>query len=129
MEHHCPSGTTCPNSDPGFNKIIGENRTPEERSMLFIVCVLTRGLLYSGVYVYRDKPWMRWLVSILALFSVYQLTRPTLNRQWWSKKFQLVMAILILISAIAIQDTKAMPTLLFISLIGGILERIHVTLC
>jgi hypothetical protein len=47
----------CPNSDPSFNKIIGE-RTPEERSNLFILCVLTRTLLYSGVYVYRDKSWM-----------------------------------------------------------------------
>lgn len=120
---------TCPNSDPSFNKIIGENRTPKERSALYVVCVITRALLYSGVYVYRDEPWMRWLVGILSLLSVIQLTRPTPNKQWWSKKFQLVMAVLIFMSAIAVSNTKAMPTLLFISLIGGILQRIHINMC
>ncbi len=118
----------CPNSDPGFNKIIGD-RTPNERSMLFIVCVLTRTLLYTGVYVYRDKPWMRWLVAGLALMSIYQLTRPTPNKQWWSKKFQLIMAALVLFSALVIKNTKAMPAFLFLSLIGGVLERTQITMC
>ncbi len=118
----------CPNSDPGFNKIIGD-RTPDERSKLFVLCVLVRFSLYSAVYFYRDKPWMRYLVAALALASVYQLTRPTPNMQWWSKKFQLVMAMLVLLSAAFVKDTKAMPTLLFISLIGGVLQRIHTTMC
>ena len=125
----CPSGVTCPNSDQNFNKIIGENRTPKERSILFIVCVVTRAILYSGVYLYRDEPYMRWIVGILSLLSVIQLTRPAPNKQWWSKKFQFVMAVLIFMSAIAVSNTKAMPTLLFISLIGGILQRIHIDLC
>lgn len=120
---------TCPNSDPNFNKIIGENRTPKERSILYVICVITRALLYSGVYLYRDEPYMRWLVGILSLLSVIQLTRPTPNKQWWSKKFQLVMAVLVFLSAIAVSNTKAMPTLLFISLIGGILQRIHIVMC
>lgn len=133
-QEKCPSGiTTCPNSDPEFNKIIGENMTPEERSNLFIICVLTRTLLYSGVYVYRDKPWMPLLVGILALMSIIQLTRPTKNRQWWSKRFQLVMAVLILISAIAVKlkglDSRSMAALLFISLIGGVIQRIQTKLC
>ena len=118
----------CPNSDPNFNKIIG-NRTPKERSALYIACILTRALLYSGVYVYRDEPYMRWLVGLLSIFSIFQLSRPTENRQWWSKKFQLLMCVLVLISAVVIQNTKAMSTFLFISLLGGILQRIHITLC
>ncbi len=125
----CPSDlVSCPNSDPNFNKIIG-NRTPQERSVLYIVCILTRAILYSGVYVYRDEPLMRWLVGFLSLFSIFQLSRQTENRQWWSKKFQLVMAVLVLFSAIAIQNTKAMPTFLFISLIGGVLQRIQIDMC
>lgn len=125
----CPSDKiTCPNSDPGFNKIIG-NRTPKERSFLFVICVITRALLYYGVYMYRDEPWTRWLVGALSLFSIFQLSRPTENRQWWSKKFQLVMAVLVLFSAIAIQNTKAMPTFLFISLLGGVLQRIQIDMC
>lgn len=122
----------CPNSDPGFNKIIGD-RTPDERSILYIVCIMTRFILYSGVYKYRDKPWMPLLVGTLALASVYQLTRPTPNHQWWSKKFQLIMAILILISALAVKfaglDSRSMAALLFISLAGGIIQRIHIRMC
>ena len=123
---------SCPNDDPGFSKLLNL-KTPEERSNLFIVCVITRTLLYSGVYMYRDKPWMPWLVSILAIASIFQLTRPTKNTQWWSKKFQLVMAILVLISAVAVKfaglDSKSMPALLFISLLGGIIQRIHIHMC
>ena len=135
MVNHCPSATTCPNSDPGFNKIIGENRTPEERSMLFIVCVLTRGLLYSGVYVYRDKPWMAPLVAVLASMAIFQLytSDSPQGKQWWSKKFQLIMAVCVLIAALLVKfkglDSRSMAGLLFISLAGGILQRSQVKLC
>lgn len=124
--------SNCPNSDPGFNKIIGD-RTPEERSNLYILCVLVRFSLYTGVYMYRDKPWMIPLVALLSLFSIFQLTRPTPNKQWWSKKFQLFMAVLVLVSAFAVKfvglDSRAMAILLFTSLAGGILQRSQVTLC
>lgn len=124
---------SCPNSDPNFNRIIGDDRTPDERSNLYIVCVITRALLYSGVYIYRDQPWMTPLVGALATASVYQLTRPTENRQWWSKNFQLVMAILVLGSAIAVKfaglDSRSMALLLFISLAGGVLQRSQIKMC
>ncbi len=122
----------CPNSDPEFNKIIGD-RTPEERSLLFIVCVLVRFSLYTGVYVYRDKPWMVPLVALISLFSIFRLTRPTQNKQWWSKKFQLAMSVLVLVSALAVKfaglDSKSMSFLLFISLLGGILQRTQIKMC
>ena len=125
----------CPNSDPGFNKIIGTDRTPEERSKLFIICALVRTLLYSGVYVYRDKPWMAPLVVVLALAAVFQLytSDSPIGRQWWSKKFQLIMALLVLVSALLVKfkglDSRSMAGLLFVSLIGGILQRSQVKLC
>lgn len=126
------SSQNCPNSDPGFNKIIGQ-RTPDERSILYIVCVLVRASLYYGVYVYRDEPWMAPLVGAGALASVYQLTRPSPNTQWWSKKFQLVMAILVLASALAVKfaglDSRSMSALLFTSLLGGIIQRTQTKLC
>jgi hypothetical protein len=119
------------NSDPEFDKIIGK-RTPEERSFLFVICVITRFLLYSAVYAYRDSPWIPYIVGVASSASVYQLTKPTENRQWWSKKFQLIMAVLILISCFAVKflnlDTKVIPGLLFISLFGGIIQRSQVTL-
>lgn len=131
-KEHSSSDTSCPNSDPGFNKIIG-NRTPEERSKLFYICVLVRTLLYTGVYMYRDEPWMAPLVGTLSLASIFQLTRPSENKQWWSKKFQLVMAILVLLSAIAVKfygiDSRSMSALLFISLIGGVIQRTQTKLC
>lgn len=134
----CPSQATCPNDDPNFTKILKqtglvEKGSPEERSRLFLVCVFVRTLLYSGVYVYRDSPWMPFLVGIFAAASIFQLTRPTLNQQWWSKKFQLIMAILVLLSAIAVKfgklDSRSMSILLFISLAGGVLQRSQVEMC
>lgn len=125
---------SCPNSDPGFNKIIGE-RTPEERSNLFIICVLVRTLLYSGVYLYRDEQWMPPVVGILALASIVQLytSDSPKGKQWWSKKFQLVMAVLVLASAVAVKfanfDSRSMAALLFISLIGGVVQRTQTKLC
>lgn len=123
---------TCPNDDPQFSKML-HLKSPEQRSNLFLLCVFTRSLLYSGVYVYRDKPWMPFVVGVLAIASIFQLTRPTPNQQWWSKKFQLIMAILILLSAVFVKffgtDSKSMPALLFISLIGGVIQRIHIKMC
>lgn len=138
---HCPmaggGGDTdrCPNSDPGFNKIIGE-RTPEERSKLFIVCVLIRTLLYSGVYVYRDKPWMPLIVGSIATFSIFHLYASDSSsdgKQWWSKKFQILMSFLVLIASILVKfkglDSRTMAGLLFISLLGGIVQRSQTSLC
>lgn len=139
----CPGGVCpmkkksghCPNSDPGFNKIIGEDKTPEERSDLYILCVLVRTLVYSGVYVYRDKPWMAPLVGALALASVFQLytSDSPEGKQWWSKKFQLFMAVLVLAAALLVKfkglDSRSMAGLLFVSLAGGILQRSQVKLC
>lgn len=131
----CPSHQTCPNDDPNFTKLLKDvnlvnKGTPEERSNLFLICVLTRTLLYSGVYVYRDAPWMPWVVGALALASIFQLTRPTKNTQWWSKKFQLVMAILVLISALFSKyDSRLMAITLFISLLGGIIQRSQTKMC
>lgn len=119
----------CPNSDANFNKLIGD-RTPEERSKLYILCVVTRFLLYSCVYVFRDEPWMPYLVGTGSLLSMYQLSRPTKNKQWWSKKFQFFMAVFVFISALfAHVNSKAMATMLFISLTGGVLQRIHIFMC
>lgn len=143
MAGHCPGGVCpmkrntsldCPNSDPGFNKIIGD-RTPEERSKLFVLCVIVRTLLYSGVYVYRDKPWMAPLVAILALAAMFQLytSDSPEGKQWWSKKFQLIMALLVLVSALLVKfkglDSRSMAGLLFVSLAGGILQRSQVKFC
>jgi uncharacterized membrane protein len=73
------------------------------------------------------------LVGVLATVSVYQLTKSTENRQWWSKKFQLVMAVLVLLSAIAVKfaglDSRSMAALLFISLAGGIVQRYQIKMC
>jgi hypothetical protein len=123
----------CPNSDPGFNKIIGE-RTPEERSNLFIICVLVRALLYSGVYVYRDTEWMPFVVGLGGIVSAIQTYRSDRGQnQWWSKKFQFFMSILVLLAAILVKfngfDSRSMAVLLFISLLGGILQRSQVKFC
>jgi hypothetical protein len=118
---------TCPNSDPSFNKIIGE-RTPEERSKLFIICIIVRALLYYGVYVYKDVPVTRYIVGTASVVSMFQLSRPTEDKQWWSKKFQLVMATFVLMACILSRMDVA-SYLLFASLMGGIIQRMFTSFC
>jgi hypothetical protein len=76
---------------------------------------------------------MSFVVGGVSIASIYQLTRPTNNKQWWSKKFQLIMAVLVLLSAIAVKfaglDSRSMAGLLFVSLLGGILQRSQVKFC
>lgn len=122
-----PTDITCPNSDPDFNKIIGE-RTPEERSKLFIICVIVRALLYYGVYVYRDLPVTRYIVGTASVVSIFQTSRPTKDKQWWSKKFQLVMATFVLMACILSRMDVA-SYLLFTSLIVGIIQRMFTSFC
>jgi hypothetical protein len=75
------------------------------------------------------------LVGAFALASIFQLytSDQPQGKQWWSKKFQLFMALLVLIAALLVKfkglDSRSMSGLLFISLFGGILQRSQVKLC
>ena len=130
---------SCPNSDPNFNKILAKfnSDNPEKRKFIFyFICIVIRLLLYSFIYVNIENKYTIPIVALLALASVYNL-RNNLNdtQQWWSKKYQFIIALLIFIFSIIIMtDTyalnkKIIPILLFTSLFGGIFQSMLVDFC
>lgn len=129
----------CTNGDPNFNKLLirmfGKN-DPEFRNKLFWgVCIWVRLILFGLVLYFITQEWSsKWvpyIVGIFSLFAIYSLSSNFIkgeNSQWWSKKFDLLIAVLVLISCIIFAFTHkyrcAIPILLFISLFGGIIQNI-----
>ena len=141
----------CPNSDINFNKTLDKlfgNHTPQTRKKVFyLICIVVRLFLYSLVYVYKDSKWMPYVLTILSAFSMYHLysdikNNVNNNRQWWSKKFELIISILVFLSSLTLIiqrligtpkdnqiSTKIPPILLFISLFTGIFQSFFITFC
>ncbi len=141
----------CPNSDTNFNKILDKlfgNHSPETRKKVFyLICIIVRLFLYSLIYIYKDYNWMPYILSIFSAFSIYHLysdisQNVNNNQQWWSKKFELIISILIFISCITLIiqrlnntskdkqiSTSIPPILLFISLFTGLFQSFFVKFC
>jgi hypothetical protein len=106
---------SCPNSDPQFDKMlsryldINSPDYPLYRARIFyLVCIWVRLVLYTLVYVYREKEWMPYVTAAFSLFSIVNLKGSIQNpgRQWWSKRFQLAIAILVLVASIDRKSTR-----------------------
>lgn len=141
----------CPNSDTNFNKILDKlfgNHSPETRKKVFyLICIIVRLFLYSLIYIYKDYNWMPYILSIFSAFSIYHLysdisQNVNNNQQWWSKKFELIISILVFISCITLIiqrltntskdkqiSTSIPPILLFISLFTGLFQSFFVKFC
>jgi hypothetical protein len=133
---------SCPNSDPKFDKIFANftdtssRNYPEARMRAyFLVCIVLRVFLYALVYVYRDKPWMPVVVGSVALFAMVNLWESVKNpgRQWWSKRFQFGVAVVLFLSCVALYvgkiDSRVPSGILFLSLFGGISQAFYHGFC
>lgn len=133
---------SCPNSDPSFDKMLSSfvnihssNYPIVRKRIYYFICVVVRVILYSLVAYYKDAKYTPYIVGIFSILSVLQLSKKTQNKQWWSKKFQLIMSILITLVCILLIfkvegiKTAFLPLLLFISLFGGIAQSLFVTFC
>lgn len=135
---------TCPNSDPNFDAILTrffKNDSPQFREKLFYyVCIWVRLALFSLILYFKDKWWIPIIVGGFSLFAIFSLSRNFIfngvggGNQWWSKTFQLIMAILVLLACTLvyfkkISNTCIIPILLFISLLGGLFQSIFIKFC
>lgn len=127
----------CPNSDPNFNKVLSTwiDPTPQVRQNLFyMVCIPVRIILYYIVYLYRDHPITPFVVALLSILTMVHL-HPDLDtgRQWWSKRWDYYISLLLIVVCIGVAmkkvDSRLMPGLLYLSLVGGILQSLRVTFC
>jgi hypothetical protein len=136
----------CPNSDPNFDKMLGvffninsPNYVNVRMALFYFVCIWVRYALYSFIYYNRNHFLVPIIVGIAASFSIFNLTSTlikqpdTYYRPWWSKNFQLINAIILLVICILVYNKSInsiyIPLILFISLFGGIIQSLFTKFC
>ena len=67
----------CPNSDPGFDKIMSKwfditsNDYPSNRKKVYYgVCIWVRLILFSLVFYYREYKYMPYILGVFSIFSI-----------------------------------------------------------
>lgn len=132
---------SCPNGNKSFNKVLkkllGHDPTPSDRKKIFyFVCIIVRLCLLLILYKYKDHPVIQYSALILSIFAIYHLSmsiKDDPDTQWWSRKFQLVMACLLALAAVLIIynkiDSIYLSILFGASLLGGFLKSLTITFC
>jgi len=125
--------------DPQFDKLLlslnlicVDSMEADKRILFNYVCIVFRFILYIIVLLLHDNKYLPYVMLILSLFAALNLSNSLYNgnnSQWWSKKFQLFIAIaLFIVSMLLIFDkvnnTFLIPIILFTSLFVGIFESI-----
>jgi hypothetical protein len=131
--------SNCPNSDPNFNKILVNvfgNAEPDTRKKIFyFMCIPIRFILYSLVLYYKDLSILPVVIGIIAFFTSIRLSESIIEKgnQWWSKRWQFIISIVLTIVCIGVYfnkiDSKSIALVLFISLLGGIIESLFIHFC
>ena len=131
----------CSNGDPGFNlvldRLFGSHQPAIRKQVFYSICIPVRLSLYFAVFLFRDHwivPYIVGLASLLAIFNLISSFWTMGNQnQWWSKRFQAVMSMAILVACIAVVYKKInstwIPVLLFTSLLGGIIQSLVNPIC
>ena len=128
----------CPNDDQNFtlllNKLFKKQVTPEDRKKLFyLVCIPLRLLLIILLFIYSSNQYVQYLFVFLSLFACYNLYTSTVTTQWWSKKYQLLMSVLMVVCGSLVIYGKLPPKILAvlfcISWLGGLLQSLTINFC
>jgi hypothetical protein len=135
---------TCPNDDPYFTRtmyrlgLLRKGMKPEEivetrKRVYYSICILVRTSLISFVYYLRDSLVVQLLVLLGAVVGIVNLGNRMTGNQWWSKKFQFIMSVVIagLVILTFLKKVKAwtIPAAMLFSLVGGILQSFIVGFC
>ena len=129
----------CPNGATDFNQVLlnlfGSSSPELRRNVFYGVCIPIRFLLYSLVFYYRGFYYMPIIIGIFAFITTARLLSSISNpgTQWWSKRWQLVISIILLLVCVGVFlqriDNRAMGIVLFVSLAVGIIESLTITFC
>ena len=140
------TSSVCPNSDPNFDKILykftsihSSNYPIFRKKVYYFICIVIRLILYSLITYYKNKAFIPPLILLFSTFTSYHLYNDIYiiknNKQWWSKSFQFIISILLMIVSILLLfkvkniSTNIIPLLLFISLFGGIIQSLFIDFC
>ena len=135
---------TCPNDDPYFTRTMyrlgllkkgmkSKEIVETRKQVYYSICIIFRASLISIVYYLRNALVIQFLVLLGAVIGIINLGKRMDGNQWWSKKFQFIMSIVIasLVILTFFKKVKAwtIPVAMLFSLVVGILQSFVVGFC
>jgi len=103
------------------------------KQVYYSICIIFRASLISIVYYLRNALVIQFLVLLGAVIGIINLGKRMDGNQWWSKKFQFIMSIVIasLVILTFFKKVKAwtIPVAMLFSLVGGVIQSFVVGFC
>jgi predicted membrane channel-forming protein YqfA (hemolysin III family) len=103
------------------------------KRVYYSICILVRASLIAVVYYLRNSLVIQFLVLLGAVVGIVNLGNRMTGNQWWSKRFQFIMSMVIagLVVLTFLKKVKAwtIPAAMLFSLVGGILQSFVVGFC
>ena len=134
----------CPNDDPYFTRMMyrmgllkrgmsARELVERRRLVFYCICIVVRAAIIVTVYHWRNVRLVQLLVLIGALVGIMNLWSRNGGTQWWSKKFQLLMsiilAVLVILVFFKVVKPWLIPAAMAVSLAVGILQSFVVGFC
>jgi len=134
----------CPNDDPYFTRTMyrlgllkkgmkSKEIVETRKHIYYSICIIVRSSLIAFVYYLRNSTIVQFLVFLGAAVGIVNLGKRMTGNQWWSKKFQFVMSVVIasLVILTFFNKVKAwtIPAAMLFSLVGGIIQSFVVGFC
>ena len=134
----------CPNDDPYFTRTMyrigllkkgmkSKEIVETRKHIYYSICIIVRSSLIAFVYYLRNSTIVQFLVLLAAAVGIVNLGKRMTGNQWWSKKFQFVMSVVIasLVILTFFKKVKAwtIPAAMLFSLVGGIIQSFVVGFC
>jgi len=119
-------------------KLLKKGMTAKEivnvrRNTFYFICVVVRLSIIGIVFMLKDSVIVCGLVFVGCIISILNFSRRINGTQWWSKKFQMMMAfiiaILVILSYLNKVKTWTIPAAMLVSLLGGVLQSFVVGFC
>ena len=134
----------CPNDDPYFTRMMyrmgllkrgmsAHELVEKRRLVYYSICIVVRAALIVTVYHWRNARFVQLLVLLGALVGVMNLSRRVDGTQWWSKRFQLMMSIILVVVIVLVYFGRlkpwVIPAAMLVSLLSGVLQSFVVGFC
>ena len=134
----------CPNDDPYFTRVMyrmgllkrgmtARELVERRRIVYYSICIVVRAALIVTVYHWRNVRFVQLLVLLGALVGVMNLSRRVDGTQWWSKRFQLMMSIILVVAIVLVYFGRlkpwVIPAAMLVSLLGGVIQSFVVGFC
>ena len=134
----------CPNDDPYFTRMLyrmgvlkrgmsAHELVEKRRLVYYSICIVVRAALIVTVYHWRNVRFVQLLVLLGALVGVMNLSRRVDGTQWWSKRFQLMMSIILVVVIVLVYFGRlkpwVIPAAMLVSLLGGVLQSFVAGFC